>query len=448
MKKNLTINIEIKKRELHSRLLLSLFAASKGFRVYLGNTAEVLWAIEKNVIKKTIFLDKSIAKMKSKTLKLLKQKNHTIFSIDEEGGQVLDDYKSFLNFRSNVNHVKIVSGVFCWGNFDYLAWKKKYKSFSYKFHKTGCPRTDLWKKELSVCYEDEIKDLNNKLGKFILITGNFAQGNSLIDIKKHIKTKKIRSYVKTQKEIKSDMNFYKEDKKMFLKFIELIKFLDRKLENTKIVVRPHPVENLKSYKKLLKNCKKVVIDNSGYIIPWIKASSIVIQNGCQTGLEAYGLDKPVLTYAPFSRGSFTTMKKTVPGKISKKIKNKELVLKYLLSNSSKSTKKINKKIFDFRFYKSKKLSSENIVRVLQKVKIEKNNTNINRFEMKIKDARSKFRNMLNFFQQSKLYLRKNEKVKLSELIKLKKNFSKYRKDFKKIKIKRIYDGLYQINNSI
>ena len=60
----------------------------------------------------------------------------------------------------------------------------------------------------------------------------------------------------------------------------------------------------------------LVIDNSGYIIPWIKASSIVIQNGCQTGLEAYGLDKPVLTYAPFSRGSFTTMKKTVPGKIS------------------------------------------------------------------------------------------------------------------------------------
>lgn len=444
-KKNLTINIEIKKRELHSRMLLSLFAASEGFRVYIGNRPSVLWAIEKDVIKKTIFLDKSISKAKYETLKLLKQKNHKIFSIDEEGGQVLNNYLPFLNVRSSKNHMKLISGVFCWGNFDYFAWKKKYKNFSHKFYKTGSPRVDLWRNEISSCYENDIKDLNKKYGKYILITGNFAQGNSLINIKKHIKRNKIKSYIKTQKEIKNDLNFYKEDKKMFLEFIKLIRFLGQKLKQTKIVVRPHPVENLKSYKKLLKYNQNIVIDNSGYILPWIKASSVVIQNGCQTALETYGLNKPLLTYAPFKRGIFTSKKKTTPSKLSKNIKSKEQVLKYLLSKNSKQIKKRNNKIFDHRFHVSQKLSSENIIKVLKKVMIEKNSGNMNPIKILMKNIKSKIRNIINIFYESKLYLAKNEIIKLSDLIELKIKFSKYNKKFEKIKIKKIYEGLYQIN---
>ena len=50
--KNLVIRIEIKKRDLEARFLLSLLAAIERHRVFIGNASQIEWAIKKKLIKR------------------------------------------------------------------------------------------------------------------------------------------------------------------------------------------------------------------------------------------------------------------------------------------------------------------------------------------------------------------------------------------------------------
>ncbi len=445
-KKNLVIRIEIKKRDLEARFLLSLLAALKGYRVFIGNASQIEWAIKKKLIKRSIIIENSIAKAKTSFLDFLKNNSHEIFSIDEEGGLVFEDYSNFLKLRSSKLNISKVKKVFCWGKFDFISWKKKYKNYSSKFVITGSPRIDLWSKKISLCYGNEIKKIKKRFGNYILVTTNFVYGNSLIDIRKQIKTKRIRDYIKTEKDIKNEMNFFREDKLMHEKFIELLLYLDENLKGYKIVLRPHPVENVDKYKSSLKNKKNIIIDNSGYIVPWIKGSSAVIQNGCQTGLEAFGLKKPVITYAPFNRGKNLPkgVRKNIPTLISKKINNKKLLTKFLNSGSHKKIKKFNNKLFKIRFKMSENLASNNILNEIKKINIDKTDFDLKKTDLAIKNLKTFLRKGINYFSQSRLHQKKNEPIRSKDLVDKKNNFSKYNKKFNKIKIKKLFEGFFYL----
>lgn len=443
-KKNLIVRIEIQKRDLEGRFLLSLIAALNGYRVFLGNASQLEWAIKNKFIKESIIIENSVAKAKTSYLNFLVQNKNKVFSIDEEGGLVYEDYSDFLKLRSSEKNVIKSKKIFCWGKFDYSAWKKKYKKFSKKFIITGSPRADLWNKKISICYKKDVDKIKKKFGKFILITTNFVYGNSLINVEKQIKTRVIRDFVKSDKNIKTEMNFFNEDRKMFKEFVDLITYLGKNLKKYKIILRPHPVENEKSYKNKFKNNNKIIIDNSGYIVPWLKASSVVIQNGCQTGLEAYGLKRPVISYVPFNRGKNLPkgISKTVPALLSKRIRNKKNLLNFLSEERHLKIKNFNKNIFKKRFSISKQLASEKIIKVLNEYDNEKTTFNINSISFLIKDIKNLFRKILNYFQQSKLYLKKNEPIKVSELLNQQERFAKYDSNFNKIKIRKLYDGLF------
>ncbi len=65
-----------------------------------------------------------------------------------------------------------------------------------------------------------------------------------------------------------------------------------------IVVRPHPTENHEAYKKIAARCKHVQVTNDGNVVPWLLAAKVLVHNGCTTGVEAYVMRVPVITYRP------------------------------------------------------------------------------------------------------------------------------------------------------
>ena len=82
---NIYILIEIKKRELNSKLLLALEAATRGHDVYLG---DLMPYIKKKLFKSGIFHHKSLTPKKDRIfeMKNLKKKGYYITSQDEEAG--------------------------------------------------------------------------------------------------------------------------------------------------------------------------------------------------------------------------------------------------------------------------------------------------------------------------------------------------------------------------
>jgi hypothetical protein len=83
---------------------------------------------------------------------------------------------------------------------------------------------------------------------------------------------------------------------VFEDFLRLIPDLERAFPDYNIVVRPHPTENQEIYRNVAAQCHRVQVTNEGNVVPWLMATKAVIHNGCTTGVEAYTMDVPAISY--------------------------------------------------------------------------------------------------------------------------------------------------------
>jgi hypothetical protein len=62
------------------------------------------------------------------------------------------------------------------------------------------------------------------------------------------------------------------------------------------VVRPHPTENHAIYHEIAATCERVRVTNEGNVVPWLLAAKVLVHNSCTTGVEAYALSVPAVSY--------------------------------------------------------------------------------------------------------------------------------------------------------
>ena len=162
------ISIEVKSRELLSKLFFIADNINENFTFFIGDKLSIKRATK--FFGKGIYFYKSINKNDTDHISSVKNKKNIYVSLDEEGGYVQSNSKyldSFLQFRSSFKNMSLVDRVYTWGAFDYKGWKERYKKYSGKIIKTGSPRLDLWRKDVySKIFKEEILSLRRKFGKF------------------------------------------------------------------------------------------------------------------------------------------------------------------------------------------------------------------------------------------------------------------------------------------
>ena len=159
---NIYILLEIQKRELYSKILLSLEAAEKGNTVYLGRLTPFL---KKDLFKPGIVHFKSITPGIDRVseMKYLKRKKFLLTSLDEEHG-IINDNKDYIKYRFSNITLDLIDYVFTWGKFDYNNLISKYHKYKKKFIKSGNPRVDFWRKNFLKFFNKlENKKFNNYL---------------------------------------------------------------------------------------------------------------------------------------------------------------------------------------------------------------------------------------------------------------------------------------------
>ena len=84
------------------------------------------------------------------------------------------------------------------------------------------------------------------------------------------------------------------------KFIELIRYLDKEIDDYEIIIKSHPNEKIEDWKKLIdiKSEKIHYIDNIS-IGELIMISDVIIQNGSSVVLDAYISQKIIISYEPY-----------------------------------------------------------------------------------------------------------------------------------------------------
>ena len=299
-KVTLLMPVENQVRELDSKLLLACIAARRGFRSVIGSRREM--HIRITSFPRSIYLAKSMPVHKNIIFRIMRKLGHEIVAWDEEA-LVHPQAETYYRRRVCPRGIRYASHLFAWGEDNAELWRQyPYLPSGMPIHVTGNPRGDLLRHELRGIYQVDAEKLRRTYGDFILVNANFNHVNAFSpDLNLFRPVKQAGDEPKFGRAAKGMSRDYAEGlrdhKQAVLQdFQRLIPALEKAFPEYTIVVRPHPTENHEIYRNIATQCTRVRVTNEGNVVPWILASKAVIHNGCTTGVEAYIMGVPAISY--------------------------------------------------------------------------------------------------------------------------------------------------------
>jgi surface carbohydrate biosynthesis protein len=296
----LLMPVENQVRELDSKILLACVAARHGFSSVIGFRREIHFHISS--FPPGIYLSKSMTPASDLVFRIMRNLGHDIVAWDEEALVHLPP-EIYYSRRLSPVAMALVSHMFAWGQDNAELWRQ-YSQLpnGAEIDITGNPRNDLLRPEIHPYYGKTVEELRKKYGDFILINTNFNHVNAFYPgLNLVVPSDKPGEQLKYGRAARGMTPEYAQglrDHKqaVFEKFQQLIPALEKAFPEYNIVVRPHPTENQEIYRKIAAQCKRVRVTNEGNVVPWLLATEAVIHNGCTTGVEAYVMGVPAISY--------------------------------------------------------------------------------------------------------------------------------------------------------
>ena len=296
----LIIPVENQVRELDPKLLLTCIAVQRGFAVIIGSHREVDFRITS--FPRSLYLNKSMTERNLKMFRIIEKMGHEILTWDEEALVHLPA-ETYYSRRLSPTAIRYNSHLFAWGEDNAELWRQ-YPDLpaNVPIHVTGNPRSDMLRPELQPFYESEAEEIRKTCGNFILVNTNFNHVNAFFPAQNLFRPVKRadeapqfgKAAVGMSREYAEGLRDHKQA--IFKTFKQLIPTLDRAFPDHTIIVRPHPTENQQVYMDIAKDCQQVKVTNEGNVVPWLMATDVVIHNGCTTGVEAYMMGVPAISY--------------------------------------------------------------------------------------------------------------------------------------------------------
>ena len=296
----LIVPVENQVRELDPKLLLACIAARRGLTVIIGSHREIDLRISS--LPQGLYLNKSMTDRNLKMFRIMENLGHKILTWDEEALVHLPA-ETYYSRRLSPVAIRYNSHLFAWGEDNAELWRQ-YPDLptDMPIHVTGNPRSDMLRPELRSFYDPEAEEIRKTYGNFILVNTNFNHVNAFFPAQNLFRpVKKAGEKPQFGKAAVGMSREYAEglrDHKLavFKTFKQLIPTLDRAFTDHTIIVRPHPTENQQVYKDIASDCQRVKVTNEGNVVPWLMATDVVIHNGCTTGVEAYMMGVPAVSY--------------------------------------------------------------------------------------------------------------------------------------------------------
>jgi surface carbohydrate biosynthesis protein len=316
----LLIPVENQVRELDPKLLLALVAAERGFSSVIGSRREMEFSID--AFPQSIYLSKSMTIRSLLFFRLATKFGHEIIAWDEEALVHLPP-ETYFSRRLDPRAIQYVSHLIAWGPDNEELWRQyAHLPRNIPIHIIGNPRSDMLRPELQPFYEDEVAQLRQKYGDFILINTNFnhinAYGPDMNLFKPVKKSNQQPAFGRAARGMSRDYAQGLRDHKqaIFEQFKRLIPQLEEAFPDVNIVVRPHPTEKHDVYQQIASRCGRVYVTNEGNVVPWLRAARAVIHNGCTTGVEAYMMKVPAISFRAAVNEDYDYGFYVLPNKIS------------------------------------------------------------------------------------------------------------------------------------
>jgi surface carbohydrate biosynthesis protein len=295
----LILPIETKVRELDGKLLLAAIAAERGWGVIIGYKNTIVEDTE-NII--GIVLEKDGYTLNKRIHRFL-DSGKLVCALDEEGLVYLNSH-DYYRRRLNEENLNNISAYLLWGNVQKRDVLEYVPSIEEKLILTGNPRFDLLRPELRNYYKSESVKLIEKFGDFILVNTNFADSNHYLGTDWVIESHRKSDFITTDQEEDQELAFIQYQEKILNAFKSMVIEVSTRYPNHNIILRPHPSENHDYWNSVAEDHSNLHIIHEGDVNAWILAARMVLHNSCMTGIQAFLLDKPVVSYMPVQSDHF------------------------------------------------------------------------------------------------------------------------------------------------
>jgi surface carbohydrate biosynthesis protein len=299
-KVRLLIPVENQVRELDPKLLLACIAARRGFPSYIGSRREIHFNITR--FPRSIYLSKSITAASDMMFRIMLKLGHKVVAWDEEALVHLPA-ETYYSRRLSPDAMAHVSLFFAWGEDNAELWQQyPHLPKGAAIHITGNPRNDLLRPELHAYYENDVAKIKKAHGDFILVNTNFNHVNAFTPVQNLFqpveKPGDIPKFGRAAKGMSREYaeGLWRHKQAIFKDFQQMIPALDKAFPDYSIVVRPHPTEDPEIYHDIAARCRRVKVTNEGNVVPWLLAARALVHNSCTTGVEAFVMRVPAITY--------------------------------------------------------------------------------------------------------------------------------------------------------
>lgn len=303
---NFYVPIEIKSRELYSKILLAKYAAKNGFNVILGRKHEINRLVERS--EPGVYYGLGTVKNFSAFYQKLSGLGHFIAVNDEEGLVTYSD-KMYIDLKVSAETVSHIDLLFAWGEANLHVIKTRVPSKKCKIISGGNPRFDLLKSQYSNIYSMEVAEIKKRYNNFILVCSSFAACNHYSAGSDYIKELIEKKVLTNEENIKEYARYYNLKEITLECFLQAIPLLAKQYPNTDIVIRPHPSEDSKVYLELTKQFANIHLEHRFSVHPWLMAASALVHHYCTTSVEAFAIGTAGFALRPETDPS---MEKDIP----------------------------------------------------------------------------------------------------------------------------------------
>lgn len=284
--------LEIANRELDGALYLAMKLAQKGLPTLIGERMVNEYIFRLNKGKPVIYFDQDHA---IKANKKVLDAGGAVINMSSEG-LVFEDTRT-LPVYANVSGA--VSEMCVWGESQMETIRKTLpQDRRHILRLTGTPLFDMLGERFIPYYRK--KSIVEQHGEnYILINTNFNMYNMRMDLDKYFRMLGRMDEWRLYNDEKVQKNLYRlrEYQEVVADtFFDLVRKLTTEFPDRHIIIRPHPTEDLKLYKRNLGDLQNVFVTNESSVRHWIATAGAVIHHDCTTGTEAFLMGKLVISY--------------------------------------------------------------------------------------------------------------------------------------------------------
>ncbi|MDE0811977.1 MAG: hypothetical protein OSB69_22075 [Alphaproteobacteria bacterium] len=286
--------VEETNRELASRVLLATVAAASGITSYIVPqwlAWEYLVHLPHGVI-----LFKGNNNAQSAHMVAARAAGHRVAAIEEEILGVTEPSQILQHFHPK--HIDACELFLLQSEHvrDHLI--AQFPTLGERMTVTGNPRTDLLREPLSSEIQDRAAKLREERGDFILVNTNFASINPRVEDAVSDYETCVRVGVIDPGNANDRVQFLNRCRWERQNMALLAQVIAASKANTtipKIIIRPHPSENLERWREAYPDDNDVLVIREGEHTAWTAAAKLLLHTGCTTGVEAVLLGTPALS---------------------------------------------------------------------------------------------------------------------------------------------------------